>query len=64
MYKENDRVILKTGETAQISEVLGSGAAYIVEIDRPSGGFSVTIEQLFHDEISKLQTEVPVAQAV
>jgi len=66
MYKENDKVILKTGETARISEVLGDGAAYIVETNRPSEGFSITIEQLKHDAIVGLLLEQkpPLAQVV
>jgi hypothetical protein len=62
MIKEYDKVRLKTGEIARISEVLEAGVAYIVEIIRKSGGFSVTIDQIKHDEIQSVfvETEKPV----
>lgn len=63
MIKECDKIRLKTGEIAKISEVLEEGVAYIVEVVRRSGGFSVTIDQIKHDDIQSVfvETEKPIA---
>ena len=62
MIKEYDKVRLKTGEIARISEVLEDGVAYIAEIIRRSGGFSVTVDNIRFDEIQSvfIETEKPV----
>ena len=66
MFNENDLVILKTGEIARISEVLGAGAAYIIEIYKKSEEFSITIDQVLKDEIASLfvGAETTLAQVV
>ena len=66
MIKEYDKVRLKTGEIARISEVLEAGVAYIAEIFRPSNGFSVTIDDIRHDDIASvfIETETPLTQVV
>jgi len=62
MIQEYDKVRLKTGETARISEILESGVAYIAEIARKNGDFSITIEQIRHDEIASVfvESEQPI----
>lgn len=35
--KEFDKVLLKTGETAYIADVLKAGVAYVVDIDKADG---------------------------
>ena len=35
--KEFDKVLLKTGETAYIADVLKSGVAYVADIDKADG---------------------------
>ncbi|MCL2634219.1 MAG: hypothetical protein FWD34_06890 [Oscillospiraceae bacterium] len=62
MIKEYDKVRLKTGEIARISEVLEAGVAYIAEIIRNSGGFSITIDSISHDDIQSVfeETEKPI----
>ena len=57
MIREYDKVRLKTGETARISEILESGVAYIAEIARKNEDFSITIEQIRHDEIASVFVE-------
>ena len=66
MIKEYDKVRLKTGEIARIAEVLKKDTAYIAEIVRRNGEFSVTVEQILHGEIASVftETETPLAQAV
>jgi len=57
MISEYDKVRLKTGELARISEVLEEGVAYIAEIFRKNGDFSVVIEQIKHNEIESVFVE-------
>ena len=66
MVNEYDKVRLKTGEIARISEVLEPGVAYIAEIFRKNGEFTVTIDQINHDDIAAvfLETETPLIKAV
>jgi len=62
VIKEYDKVRLKTGEIARISEVLEDGVAYIAEIIRRNGDFSVSIEQIKQTDISSVfvETEKPI----
>jgi len=64
MIKEYDKIRLKTGEIARISEVLEEGVAYIADIFKISG--SISIEQITHTDIESvfIKTEHPVAKAV
>jgi len=66
MINEYDKVRLKSGEIARISEVLESGAAYVAEIFRPNNGFSITIEDIRHDDIASvfIETETPLTQVL
>ena len=63
---EYAKVRLKTGEIAHIVEILKPNVAYIAEVVRKNGDFSVSVEQILHDEIASLftETETPLAQAV
>lgn len=65
MIQEGDKIKLKTGELALISEILESGVVYIAEIFRKSGDFSITIDTVKHDEIASVfeETEKPLATA-
>jgi hypothetical protein len=65
MIHEYAKVRLKTGEIAHIVEILKPNAAYVAEVVRKNGEFSVSIEQLLHDEIASVftETETPLAQA-
>ena len=51
---EYDKVRLTTGEIARISEVLEDGVAYIAEIFRKNEEFSITVEQIRHDDIKSV----------
>jgi len=66
MINEYDKVRLKTGEIARISEVLELGVAYIAEIFRKNGESSITIDHIKHDDISSIfvETETPLAHAM
>ena len=66
MIKEYDKVRLKTGEVARISEVLEAGVAYIAEIFRKNGEFAVTIDQINHSDIASVfvETETLLAQQI
>ncbi|MCL1884341.1 MAG: hypothetical protein FWF81_11410 [Defluviitaleaceae bacterium] len=63
MIQEGVKIKLKTGELALISEILESGVAYIAEIFRKNGDFSVTIDTIKHNEIASVfeETEKPLA---
>ena len=61
MVKEGDRVRLKTGEIAVISEVLRRDVAYIAEIFRRSGDNPITIDQIGHEEIAAVFVEQVLA---
>ena len=65
MICEYDKVRLKTGEIAHIVEILEENVAYVAEIVRPNDGFSVSIEQIGHDDIASkfVENELPLAQA-
>ena len=54
--KECDKVKLKTGELAKISEVLKEGNDYIVEIFRANG--HVEVDQISYNDISSVFIEV------
>ena len=58
MISEGMKIKLKTGEIALISEVLEKGVAYIAEIFRQSGDFSVTIDTIKQDEIASIFEEI------
>jgi len=62
MIKEYDKVRLKTGEIARISEILEDGVAYIAEIIRRSGEFSVTVDHIKYEDIQSVfvETEKPL----
>jgi hypothetical protein len=51
-----DKAKLKTGKVVKIVEVLGDGAAFIVEIYKDGEG--LTVEQILLDEISSVIKEV------
>lgn len=40
---EFDKVLLKTGETAYIADVLKAGIAYVVDIDKADGSIETEI---------------------
>jgi hypothetical protein len=63
MISEGDKIRLKSGEIALISEVLGKGAAFIIELFNKDG--HVSIEQIMKDEIASVfvETEHPLATA-
>lgn len=54
--KECDKVKLKTGELAKISEVLKEGSDYIAEIFRANG--RVEVDQISYNDISSVFIEV------
>lgn len=56
MIKEYDKIKLKTGEIARISEVLEENVAYIAEIFDNCGGIS--IEQIDYKDILSVFEEV------
>ena len=56
MVNEGDKIRLKTGEIAIISEVLEVGVAYIAEILKKGGG--VSIEQISRDDIASVFEEI------
>ncbi len=41
--KEFDKVLLKTGDTAYIVDVLKAGVAYVVDVDKIDGDIETTI---------------------
>jgi len=61
--KEYDKARLKTGKIVKIVEILGGGAAFIVEIYKEGEG--LTIEQILLEEISSVikEVEYPLASA-
>jgi hypothetical protein len=63
MVNEGDKIRLKTGEIALISEVLGKGAAFVIELFNKDG--HVSIEQILKEEIASVfvETEQPLAIA-
>ena len=63
MIQEFTKVRLKTGEIAHIVEVLQQGVAYVAEIVRKNGEFTVSVEQVLHEEIESVFTEVETALA-
>ena len=64
MIQEYVKVRLKTGEIAHIVEIVKHNNAYIAEIVRRNGDFSVSIEPILHDEIASVfvETETPLVQ--
>jgi len=64
MIHEYDKIRLNTGEVARISEVLEQGVAYVAEIFRKNGNFSITIEQIKHEDIVSVfnEIETPIMQ--
>ena len=66
MINEGDRVKLKTGETALISEVLEENKAYIAEVFKKNGDMSVSVEQILQSEIASVfvVTEHPIAHVI
>ena len=61
IIEEYDKVRLKTGEIARISEVLEEGVAYIADIFKDGKGASIkdiSIEQVLHEEIASVFKEV------
>jgi len=56
MIKESDKIKLKTGQIALISEVLEENEAYVAEVFDKSGG--VCIEQILQNEIASVFVEV------
>ena len=63
MIQEFTKVRLKTGEIAHIVEVLQQDVAYVAEIVRKNGEFTVSVEQVLHEEIESVFTEVETALA-
>ena len=65
MINEGDKVRLKSGEVALVTEILESGVAYMAEIFRQNGSVSVTIDQISHNEIASVfvETEQPLKTA-
>ena len=49
---EFDKVLLKTGETAYIADVLKAGIAYVVDIDKSDGDTETEIVE--QDDIEKV----------
>ncbi len=60
MIKECDKIRLKSGLLASVSEVLGNGAAFVIEYFTDSGEF--TTDQINRDEIASVfvETEQPL----
>jgi hypothetical protein len=58
MIKEGDKIKLKTGEIAVISEVLEEDVAYVAEVFRKNGEFAVIIDHIKHGEIASVFVEV------
>jgi hypothetical protein len=56
MIKEGDKIKLKTGEIALVSEVLAENEAYIAEVFDKNGG--VSVEQILQNEISSVFVEM------
>lgn len=50
--KEFDRVLLKTGETGYICDLLRPGIAYVVDIDKADG--SIRTDVVEHKDIEKV----------
>jgi len=65
MIKEFDKVRLVTGEVAHIVEVSKQGVAYVAEVMRKNGEFSVSVEPLAHSDIASIfvEMETPIVQA-
>ena len=61
MINEGDKVKLKTGEVAFVSEVLEADVMYVAEVLTKCG---VSIEHVAYNEIESIfvETEMPVAQ--
>jgi hypothetical protein len=62
--KEGDKIKLKTGEIAIISEVLKANVAYIAEIFLKESG--VSVDQISHDDIVSVFEEIerPLGKAI
>ena len=41
--EEFDKVLLKTGETAYIADIIKPGVAYVADIDKPDGDIETEI---------------------
>ena len=64
MIKEGDKIKLKTGEIALVSEVLSEDKAYVAEVFSKNG--DVSVEQLLQQEIASvfIETEYPLGKAI
>ncbi|MCL2694198.1 MAG: hypothetical protein FWE60_03735 [Oscillospiraceae bacterium] len=64
MINEGDKIKLKTGEIALISEILSENKAYVAEVFNKNG--SVSIEQILWQEIASVfvETEYPLGKAI
>jgi len=64
MIKEGDKIKLKTGEIALISEVLEENEAYVAEVFDKNG--DVSIEQILQNEIMSVfvETEYSLGKAI
>jgi hypothetical protein len=58
MIKECTKVRLKTGEIAHIVEVSKPDAAYVAEVIRKNGQFSVSVEPILQNEIASVFEEI------
>jgi len=56
MIKEYDKIRLKTGEIARVSEILGNGAAFVVEFFNKDG--HVSVEQILLEEVGSIFEEI------
>ena len=52
VINEFDKVLLKTGETAYIADVLKAGVAYVVDIDKADG--SIETEIIEQEDIERV----------
>ena len=52
LISEFDKVLLKTGETAYIADVISEGVAYVVDIDKADGDTDTKIIE--HGDIEKV----------
>ena len=56
--EEYDKVKLKSGEMARISDILESGVAYIADVFKKDADFGVVIEQISHEDIDSVYKEI------
>jgi hypothetical protein len=55
MINEGDKIKLKTGEIAIVSEIIEDSKAYIAEVFKAKGG--VSVEQILYNEIASIFKE-------